>query len=115
MLPPIAGGHNYTQSLAVVGPPAVLYTNLCILLPSPFSLSLTHSLTPAPIARGYNGTYQHQLLLHEADNMKPVPDSLNYLSSCPWQINTRVSNKVINRDGEGKEESEESMWQNKKR
>ena len=45
----------------------------------------------AQIARCASDSYQYHLLLHNSDNMKPVFDSLNYLSSCPWSVNTRVS------------------------
>ena len=44
----------------------------------------------ASFVRCYNDTYQHQLLVEQAENLNAIYDALNYLSSCPWKINTRV-------------------------
>ena len=49
----------------------------------------------ASFVRCYNDTYQHQLLVEQAENLNAIYDALNYLSSCPWQINTRVRKAVV--------------------
>ncbi len=43
------------------------------------------------IIRCPEDTYQHQLLLEQADNLNAVYDSLNYIGMCPWAVNTTVS------------------------
>lgn len=45
----------------------------------------------ARIVRCQEDTYQHQLLMERAENLAPVYDALDYVSSCPWKINSRVS------------------------
>lgn len=42
--------------------------------------------------RSKGHTHQQQVLLERADNnLYAVYDSLNYVSSCPWKINKKVS------------------------
>ena len=43
------------------------------------------------IIRCPEDTYQHQLLLEQANNLNAVYDSLNYIGTCPWAVNGPVS------------------------
>ena len=42
------------------------------------------------IVRCPEDTYQHQLLLEQAENLNAVYDSLNYLGAFPWTVNGPV-------------------------
>lgn len=60
---------------------------------SPISVS-SHVLQiahTARIVRCQEDTYQHQLLMEQAENLGPVYDALDYVSGCPWKINSPVS------------------------
>ena len=46
--------------------------------------------TVGSIVRCYSDSYQHQLLLEQAENLGAVYDALNYVGSCPWRVNTKV-------------------------
>ena len=49
------------------------------------------NLPTGSIVRCYSDSYQHQLLLEQADNLGAVYDALNYVGSCPWRVNTKVT------------------------
>ncbi|XP_064396312.1 DNA-directed RNA polymerase, mitochondrial-like isoform X2 [Halichondria panicea] len=52
-------------------------------------------LSPFAIIRCPEDTYQHQLLLEQANNLNAVYDSLNYIGNCPWAVNGPILDLVI--------------------
>ena len=48
----------------------------------------------AKVMRADKDVYQHQLLLEETKNPHPFLDALNFLGSCPWKINEKVTHSL---------------------
>ncbi|KAL5483992.1 hypothetical protein EMCRGX_G020417 [Ephydatia muelleri] len=52
-------------------------------------------VSPGSIVRCYSDSYQHQLLLEQAENLGAVYDALNYVGSCPWRVNTKILDLAV--------------------
>ena len=72
--------------------PVRVYSSVHLLTGFPVSSNiLPLTAHTARIVRCQEDTYQHQLLMEKAENLGSVYDALNYVSSCPWKINSKVS------------------------
>ncbi len=88
--------HTHTYTCTHAHTLARTHTHIPIPFDCPFCLS-TNELTirlytihVASVVRCPPDTYQHHLLLKEADNLNAVLDALNFLGSAPWRVNTGV-------------------------